>query len=119
MWLSFLKKSPEAQTATMGVNRPRVSDPPLTPEETRGNLSKLENELNAKMVCQAGKNQVFIRSLVTLNGPTPPRIALKCPLRRDIGQKPEVFYEHIRDVCCGDPNQCEAYRAFHKRKPTT
>ena len=89
--------------------------PPLTPTELRGNLSELEHRLNAEMKCQAGKNQVFIRSLLTGSGTTRPRITLKCHLRKDIGLRPEVFYEHIRDVCCRDPEQCEAYRHFKDR----
>lgn len=93
--------------------------PPLTAEELTANLSALERKLNAEMKCTAGKNQVFIRSLLTGTGTTRPRIALKCPLRCDIGQKAEVFYEHIRDVCCCDPEQCEAWRAFKKRHVLT
>jgi hypothetical protein len=89
--------------------------PPLTPEELGGNLSDLERNLNADMICPAGKNQVYIRSLLTGNGTTQPRIALKCSLRRDIGLEPEVFYGHIRDVCACDPEQCPAYRHFRQR----
>jgi hypothetical protein len=89
--------------------------PPISPEELSGNLSDLERELNGRMKCHAGKNQVFIRSLLTPTGTTQPRITLKCPLRRDIGLKPAVFYEYIRDVCCSDPEQCEAYRRFKDR----
>lgn len=99
---------------------PTVSEsfgPPLTEEEMTGNLTEMERRLNAEMKCPAGKNQVFLRSLLTGRGTgtTPPRIALKCSFRRDIGQTPEVFYEHIRDVCCCDPEKCEAYRAFKDR----
>jgi hypothetical protein len=36
-------------------------------------------------------------------------------LRKDIGLDPTVHYEHIRDICCGDPEKCEAYRHFHER----
>ena len=89
--------------------------PPLTPQELRGNLSELQDKLNAEMQCHAGREQVFIRSLLTGTGTTQPRLILQCSLRRDIGQKPTVFYEHIRDVCCRDPEQCEAYRAFKER----
>lgn len=96
-----------------------AAGPPITPEEMTSNLSMLENKLNRTMVCHAGKNQVFLRSIVTSRGPTRPRIALKCALRRDIGQTPDVFYEHIRDVCCKDPEQCEAYRAFKARHMPT
>ena len=91
--------------------------PPLTTEELRGNLSELQDRLNADMKCHAGKGQVFIRSLLTGagKGTSQPRLILDCSLRRDIGQKPTVFYEYIRDVCCCDPQQCEAYRAFKER----
>lgn len=89
--------------------------PPLTDEEMTANLSALEQKLNREMKCHAGRNQVFLRSLLTGRSTTRPRITLKCPLRRDIGLPPEVFYEHIRDVCCSDPEHCEAYRAFKER----
>lgn len=89
--------------------------PPLTPEEMTGNLSQMQNDLNKGMHCPAGRNQVYVRSLLTGRSTTRPRLALKCPLRREIGQKPEVFYEHIRDVCCGDHEQCEAWQAMQKR----
>lgn len=114
MWSSLLGKkknapSPEKRTV------PKEETPPLTPEETTGNLSILERKLNTEMRCPAGKNQVFIRSLILASGPTTPRITLKCQLRRDIGQKPEVFFEHIRDVCCSNPEGCEAYKKFKDR----
>lgn len=93
--------------------------PPLTAEEINSNLSLLERRLNAEMKCAAGKNQVYIRSLLTGTSTTQPRIALKCPLRRDIKQPPEVYFEHIRDVCCTDPGQCEAWRQFKARHVVT
>ncbi len=93
--------------------------PPLTPEEMTANLSKLEQTLNRDMQCHAGRNQVFLRALLTGRATTRPRITLKCYLRRDLGQTPEVFYEHIRDICCKDPEQCEAYRAFKNRAVKT
>ena len=89
--------------------------PPITPAELSANLSDLERQLNQQMMCHAGKNQVFIRSLLTGTGTTQPRITLKCHLRRTIGLNPAVFYEHIRDVCCTDPEQCEAYRQLKER----
>ena len=89
--------------------------PPLTPEELTGNLSQLEDSLNAEMRCPAGRNQVYVRSLLTGTSTTRPRIALKCALRRANGQTPEVFYEHICDVCCTDPEECEAWRAHKER----
>ncbi len=93
--------------------------PPLTPEELTSNLSMLERQLNHDMKCTAGKNQVYIRSLLTGRTTTRPRIALKCPLRRDIGLTPEVFYEEIRDVCCCDFETCEAWRNFTERHVPT
>lgn len=100
-------------------NLQEAEGPPITPEELTANLSDLERKLNREMKCVAGKNQVYIRSLLTGRSTTRPRIALKCPLRRDIKLPPEVFYEHIRDVCCTDQNQCEAWRAFKKRHVDT
>lgn len=93
--------------------------PPITAEEQKSNLTVLESNLNREMKCVAGRNQVYIRSLLTGRGTTKPRIALKCQLRRDIGEQPDVFYEHIRDVCCCDPEKCEAYRRFRARHVVT
>lgn len=105
------------------MRRPRTTEeafgPPLTPDELTGNLSMLERKLNAEMKCTAGRNQVYIRSLLTGRSTTRPRIALKCPLRRDIGETPEVFYEHIRDVCCGDHESCPAWQNFKARHVAT
>ena len=89
--------------------------PPLTPDELTGNLSEIQNELNEQMKCPAGRNQVYVRSLLTGTSTTRPRIALKCALRRAIGEQPDVFYEHICDVCCHDPEACEAWRAMKER----
>lgn len=118
MLLSFFRR-PAAKQPAKARSRLEIIEqtqgPPLTAEEQAANLSELERSLNAQMVCPAGRNQVFIRSVLTGNGTTPPRIALRCGLRRDIGVKPEVFYEHIRDVCCKDPQQCPAYRRFKDR----
>lgn len=91
------------------------SGPPITPAESRANLSDLQRDLNRAMKCHAGRNQVFIGSLLTGTGTTRPRITLKCHLRKDIGLRPTVFYGHIRDVCCADPDKCEAYRQFGER----
>ncbi len=96
-----------------------ASGPPLTPEELTTNLSLLERMLNHEMKCPVGKNQVYIRSLINGHGATRPRIALKCPLRRDIGQSPDVYFEHIRDVCCTDHEHCEAWKAFAARHVPT
>jgi hypothetical protein len=102
-----------------GVSRARtirtIDAPPICDEERQGNLTVLEQQLNREMKCVAGRNQVYIRSVVNGSGKTTPRIALKCSFRKEQGQTPDVYYEHIRDVCCCDPNECEAYRAFQKR----
>ena len=119
MWSSFLgKPKPEPEPEPPKRRISRVGErfgPPITAEEQGANLSELEQRLNREMKCHAGKSQVFIRSLLTGTNTTQPRIALKCHLRRDIGLKPEVFYEHIRDICCKDPEQCEAYRDLKER----
>lgn len=93
----------------------KAAGPPLTEEELSANLSELERRLNEEMKCPAGKNQVCIRSVLGGSGQTRPRIMLRCPLRRDVGLEPEVYYEHIRDVCCRNPDQCPAYQAFKDR----
>lgn len=101
-----------------GLRKPAVQSlvgPALTPEEMTTNLSVLEKNLNRSMKCPAGRNQVYIRSLIVQGGATKPRIVLKCHLRKDIGQQGEVFYEHIRDVCCNDPEQCEAWKRLKDR----
>lgn len=117
---SFFGKSkpkPAAQEAKpKGPSRAeQAMGPPLLDEEKKGNLSELEKKLNREMKCPAGKNQVFIRSLVLLSGTTQPRIALKCHLRKDAGMPAEVYLEHIRDVCCTNPEECPAYKKFKDR----
>jgi hypothetical protein len=97
----------------------RAYAPPVSAEELTSNLSELERSLNTEMRCSAGKNQVYIRALLTGRATTRPRIAMKCPLRREIGLAPEIFYEHIRDVCCCDPNLCAAWREFQARHVTS
>jgi hypothetical protein len=89
--------------------------PPLQPEEMTGNLTVLQNNLNREMKCPAGRNQVYIRSLLTGGGTTRPRIALKCSYRKDLKMAPEVFLADIREMCCGNPERCEAYRVFKER----
>lgn len=121
MFRSLLRKKEEPEVKPR-LRAPKVlSDggPPLTPGELTGNLSTIQRELSEKMKCPSGKGQVFIRSLVLAGGTTPPRIALKCQLRRDIGQPAEVFHDHIRDVCCAHHESCEAYKAFKKRHVKT
>ncbi len=90
--------------------------PPLTPDELAGSLSDLERRLNREATCPAAKNQVYIRSVILGGMTTRPRIALKCSLRRDLKQSPDVFYEHIRRYCCGDHAQCPAYKDFAQRR---
>ena len=107
---SVMKKSRPTQEAF---------GPPVHQDELTVNLSVLERKLNTDMKCPAGKNQVYLRSLMTGSGTTRPRVALKCPLRRDIGEKPEVFYEHIRDVCCGDHSKCPAWQSLKDRYVAT
>jgi len=96
----------------------RSGPPPITDEELNSNLSMLEKELNRRMKCFAGKNQVFIRSLVLGGSTTKPRIALRCPLRAEYGLNRDVFYEFIRDVCCSNPRQCEAAVQFLAARET-
>ncbi len=90
--------------------------PPITPEELQGNLSLLEHRLNKEMKCISGKNQVYIRSKLLGLGTTRPRITLSCPLRPLYGLNREVYFEHIRDVCCGNPMRCEAFQRFEEER---
>ncbi|MBK8913387.1 MAG: hypothetical protein IPM64_02095 [Phycisphaerales bacterium] len=116
----FMKKAPDPPAPSgRAAGAPRtVADafgPPLAPEETSGNLTVLQQRMDREMKCPAGKGQVYLRSLLTGKGTTKPRIALRCSLRKDVNLPREVFFEHIRDVCCGDPDQCVAYQAFKAR----
>lgn len=121
MFLSLLRKKAAAEEKPRLRAPKPLSDggPPLTKEELTGNLTELQNELTKKMQCPNGRGQVFIRSLVLPGGTTPPRIALKCQLRRDIKQPAEMFLEDIRSVCCANHENCEAYKAFKKRHVKT
>jgi hypothetical protein len=105
--------------AAAAATRARPEPPALRPEELNGNLSRLQNDLNREMKCPAGRNQVYIRSLVTMQGTTQPRMALKCSFRRDVGEPADVFLDEMRRLCCGDPQQCAAYRAFQNRHTPT
>ena len=90
--------------------------PAITREEADANLTELEAELNRRMQCVAGKNQVYIQSVIVGQlRTTKPRISLKCPLRKEFGAPPNVYYEYIRDVCCGDPGVCPAQQAFRAK----
>jgi hypothetical protein len=118
MALNFLNFRQSKPRSTKSERYDRVTDlvkQPLSPEEKGRNLTELESELNGKMNCPAGEKQVFILSLLTSKGALPPRIALKCPFRKRIGETEVVLYEHIRDVCCGDHESCPAYKAFQQR----
>lgn len=86
--------------------------PPITAEEMSTNISQLQTRLNREMKCFAGRNKVYLQSLIGGSRPSRPRVALKCPLRGDIGLRKDVYYEFIRDICCGDPGRCEAARHF-------
>lgn len=99
-------------SAVAAAREAAAGPPPITPEELAANLSVLENTLNRRMRCVAGRNQVYIQSTVMGTVTTRPRVCLRCPLRADYGLAREVYYEYIRDVCCGDPDRCEAARRF-------
>ncbi|GMU22694.1 MAG: hypothetical protein AMXMBFR13_27790 [Phycisphaerae bacterium] len=86
--------------------------PPIAPEEASANLSLLEAQLNREMRCFAGRGKVYLQSLVGTGGASKPRIALKCPLRRARGLPCDLYYEFIRDTCCGDPSRCEVLQKF-------
>lgn len=95
--------------------RPRKSTreafgPPLTEIERTSSLTVLENQLNSTMKCPVGRNQVYIRSLLTGNGTTQPRIAMNCKQREKIGLDPHIFFEHIQETCCGDHEVCPAWQ---------
>ena len=90
--------------------------PPICREELEGNRSELQKQLNRHMVCFAGRNQVYIQSMILGGGKTSkPRIALKCAIRKQFGHPPNVYYEYVRDVCCGDPTGCPAYQEFQAK----
>ncbi len=90
--------------------------PPLTDEEADANLTELEKRLNRDMKCFAGRNLVYLQSRIGVGTQVRPRICLKCPLRREFGLPYEMYYEHIRDVCCTDPKKCEAVQLFEARQ---
>jgi DNA-binding NtrC family response regulator len=94
----------------------QAGPPPITDEESRGNLSMMEKQLNSKMKCFAGRNQVYIQSRILGGATSRPRICLKCSLRAEYGLEKDVFYEFIRDVCCKDPTGCEAVQKFQAER---
>ena len=89
-----------------------AAPPPVTDKELNSNLSMLETELNGKMKCFAGRNQVYLQSLTEGGVRHRPRICLKCSLRAEYGLNREVYYEFIRDICCRKPDKCKAVRLF-------
>jgi hypothetical protein len=91
------------------------SGPPLTQDELTGNLSQLERKLNTEMKCPAGRNQVYIRSLLGQGRTTRPRIAMKCQLRKLAGLSLEIYYEEIRSTCCANHEQCPAWQKMKDR----
>jgi len=93
----------------------RDAIPPITKEEEESNRTELELDLNRKMKCPSGKNQVHLQSQILGLAKTKPRIALECPLRLDFAMKPTVYYEYIRDICCSDPSCCEAVQQFRAK----
>ena len=105
-------------SALKAAEAARGGPPPISEEELQGNLSVLERQLNQRMKCFAGRNQVFIHSLLMGTRTTRPRIALRCPLRADYGLNQDVYYEFIREVCCGEPGQCAAAQQFRAARET-
>ena len=96
----------------------RMTPPPITETEQKSNLTTLQQQLHRQMQCFAGKNQVYLQSILGDDGgKTRPRIALKCSLRTDYNMDRHVYYEYIDDVCCGDPTQCPAYQMFLEKNP--
>lgn len=90
--------------------------PAVTDEEANANLTELEKRLNREMKCFAGRNLVYLQSHIGLGTRARPRICLKCPLRREYGLDYNMYYEYIRDVCCTDPQQCEAVKIFESQQ---
>jgi DNA-binding response OmpR family regulator len=90
--------------------------PLLTEEEKTANLNDLEQKLNREMKCFAGKNQVYLQSFIGSSTRSRPRICLKCALRKEYDLSPDVYYEFVRHVCCGEPKLCEAVQRFEVDK---
>ncbi len=107
----------QAIAAVLNSPAPAPADVPLlTREEKSSNITQLAERLNRQMKCGAGSRQVFIQSFITgRRAKTKPRVCLKCKVRAEFGMRPHVYYEHIRDICCGDPHQCEALRLLRRR----
>jgi len=103
-----------ALAAALQAGSTSTAPPPLTAEELAGNLSMMENKLNKHMKCFAGRNQVFLQTFI--GSGARPRIALKCGLRAEYGLNKDVYFEFIRDTCCGDPSRCEAVQRFNAER---
>jgi len=101
--------------AMAAQEKANAGPPPITAEEMQANLSILERDLNREMRCFAGKNQVYIQSMITGSRATRPRICLKCSLRAEFGLPRDVYYEFIRDRCAGDPDLCKAVQLYSGR----
>lgn len=114
-FLEYPVDADRLETAIQDAVRARAAvdagPPPITAEEAAANLSTLEKTLNNRMKCFAGRNQVYVQSKIGA-GSTKPRVALKCSLRAEYGLNKDVYYEHIRDICCGNPDKCPAYQQF-------
>ncbi len=123
--VAFLEYPIEEETLNETVTRilangfaQKGKQPPITQEELDSNLTELEAKLNRHMKCFAGKNQVYINSFILGGGQkSKPRIALKCSLRQQYSQPPNVYYEYVRDVCCGNPTSCSAHQRFNEEHP--
>ena len=122
---SFLEYPMEKEAFSQAVSQVTTADfaakgeqPPITQEELEANLTELEEALNRRMQCFAGKNLVYLQSFILGGGQTSkPRIALKCPLRKQYGDPPNVYYEYVRDFCCANPSACLAYQRFKEEHP--
>lgn len=89
--------------------------PEVTEAEHQANLSSLVSDLQKEMKCPAGSNRVLIRSVVTgLDKKSEPRVCLRCSIRQAVGLNEYVYYEHIRDCCCGQYKTCEAVIQYKK-----
>ncbi len=87
----------------------------------RISLSIEEQRLNKEMKCPYGHNKVYIRTL--LDGRTKldkPEIALRCPIYEHVGLAAGGYNildkPYIERYCCGDYEQCAAYRKFMDTK---
>lgn len=96
------------QQAVRSTPHTPTPEPPITSEESSQNISVLVNHLNETMKCHAGSGRVFLHSFIKWGQQAVPRVCLRCPIRVSLGLPDYVYYEHIRDLCCGTPGKCEA-----------